>query len=183
MVAPWVINHRLLRWIARRVIKNPTTPWGASMIDELIVDVGAGTVNGIRIGSAFDAFSPMGQPSDGHPALDCALSWAPLGLELELELREAPPVVTGVNVDLEEAEALNAHGAVARRLVTPQGTLTLVPGLCVDDVVAALGQPTEVDSDDEEAVLTYQFDSYTAALDVVHEVGLTYVSVFSTGSV
>jgi hypothetical protein len=133
---------------------DPTDSWPAQRRVALILEIPTLALNGIALGDPADALIVFGRPSNKQPFKHGRFVWSEVGLLAEIENRRIAYFAVALAHD--EADAL---GPASLDLLLPKNArLTLDPTAPSDLLAYALGQPHEIDRDEEETILHYSFN-------------------------
>lgn len=127
--------------------KDPTSSWAPPPGGKLRLVLPEGRLDGVALGSPWQALEPFGKPGNKRPLDKGTLLYKERGLVLEVE--EGVFEYLGLVFRDELKEGFSPCAAL---LDTASGTIELSADTRADELERLLGPPVKVDRDDDEEV-------------------------------
>lgn len=165
--------------LKERSYKKKVKDWPERMGCTLEITLNPPIVNGLKFRSHMDEARILGRPSDitaVGSGSGVRLDFANHGLSLEYE--DDRLVYAGVIISPKDDISSGSGMTPARATLLHGAQVNLSPAGTAEQIVKTIGRPGNIDSDENEHILTYEIDGYTVEVEFTPRNELKRLNLF-----
>ena len=166
--------------LKERSYKKKVKDWPERAGCTLEITLNPPAVNGLKFRGHMDEARILGRPSDittvGSGPVAMRLDFAHCGLSLEYE--DDRLVYVGVIISPADDISSDSGMTPARATLLHGAQVTLSPAVTAEQIVKTIGRPGNIDSDEDEHILTYEIGGYTVEVEFTPRNELKRLNLF-----